>query len=191
MQVKQPQLETRRCILRDADANDLDVVVSAVSSPLFPQRLPLAEMEKSGQLLHWLEQMSSRSASGSAFCWSIDLKEATRCIGQVSLSARRDSTAWNIAFWLHPLYWGRGLALETVSSVIEVAFQSLDIPELWAGVALWNDRSIATLERLGFHFSGDSPAGYFLGGIAEPVHEYRLTRQHWQDQRSSTSDTSR
>jgi RimJ/RimL family protein N-acetyltransferase len=145
-------------------------------------------METSGQLVPWLEQMSSASSSGSAFCWSIDLKEAARCIGQISLMPERDAVAWNVAFWLHPLYWGRGLAAETVSSVIEVAFQSLGIPELRAGVALWNHRSIATLERLGFQFVGDSAAGYLLGGIVEPVHEYRLTRRHWQDQRPSWSD---
>ena len=150
MPAKQPELETDRCVLRRADTDDLDALAAAVRSPLFPQRLPLAEMEKSGQLLQWLEQMSSGSSRRLAFLWSIDLKGRARCIGQVSLSSRPDSIAWNVAFWLHPLYWGRGLALETVSGVIEAAFQSLDIAEVWAGVALWNHRSIRTLERLGF-----------------------------------------
>jgi len=184
MSAQQLQLDTRRCVLRSADADDLDALAAAIRSPLFPRRLPLAEMDASGQLPQWLEQMSSRSASGSAYLWSIDLEEGARCIGQVSLSPRSDSVAWNLAFWLHPLYWGRGLATEAVSSVIEVAFESLDIPELWGGVALWNHRSISTLERLGFDFIGDSPAGYFVGGVAEPVHEYRLTRQYWQERRS-------
>lgn len=142
-------------------------------------------MQTSEQLSRWLEHMSSRSAQGSAFLWSIDLKEATRCIGQVSLSPKRDSTAWSIAFWLHPLHWGCGLAVETVSSVIRAAFESLDVPELWAGVALWNHRSIATLKRLGFHVVANDPAGYFVGGTAEPVREFRLTRQQWREQRSN------
>jgi RimJ/RimL family protein N-acetyltransferase len=188
MSLKQPELETDRCLLRCAGVDDLDALAAAVRSPLFPQRLPLAEMGETGQLLQRLEEMFSRSRSGSAFLWSIDIKEGPRCIGQVSLSARPNFTAWNAAYWLHPLYWGRGLAVETISGVIEVAFQSLDIAEVWTGVALWNQRSIGTLERLGFHFMGNSSAGYFVGGVAEPVHEYRLTRRDWQDQQSLAPD---
>jgi ribosomal-protein-alanine N-acetyltransferase len=173
--LKQPQLETARCILRSADPGDLDALAVAVRSPLFPRRLPLAQMQTPERLAPWLERMSSRSNDGSAFLWSIDLKEAPRCIGQVSLSQKGDSTAWSIAFWLDPRHWGRGFAVETVSGVIEAAFQSLDVPELWAGVALWNHRSIATLKSLGFHFVADNATGYFVDGIAEPVHEFRLT----------------
>jgi RimJ/RimL family protein N-acetyltransferase len=181
--LKQPHLETKRCVLRPAEPGDLDALVAAVLSPLFPRRLPLSQMRSSEELSRWLDQMCSRSANGSAFLWSIDLKEGPRCIGQISLSSNRSSNAWGIAFWLDPTHWGHGLAVETVSSVITCAFESLAITELWAGVALWNHRSIVTLKHLGLHFLTDNPAGYLVSGVPEPVHEYHLTRQQWQSQR--------
>jgi len=176
----QPRLETARCILRPAESSDLSALVAAVRSPSFPQRLPLAQMASLEKLSRWLEQMCLRSTQGSAFLWSIDLKEQVLCVGQITLSPKPSSTAWSIAFWLNPTQWGRGLATETVSRVIRSAFETLNIPELWAGVALWNHRSIATLERLGLQFLRDSSAGYVVAGVPEPVHEFHLTREQRQ-----------
>ena len=178
--LKQPLLETVRCTVRPAVPSDLDALVAAVRSPVFPQRLPLAQMQTADEFRRWLELMCSRSADGLAFIWSIDLRGGPCCIGQVSLSPRTDSTAWSIAFWLDPTHWGNGLAVEAVSRVIKFTFESLAIQELWAGVALWNHRSIATLERLGFRYSGNNAAGYTVSGVAEPVQEFHLTLEQWQ-----------
>ena len=176
----QPRLETARCIVRPAAPSDLCGLIGAVQSPLFPRRLPLAQFASSDELACWLERMCSRSAEGSAFLWSIDLKEGTHCIGQVSLSPKLDSNAWALAFWLHPTQWGHGFATETVSRVIESAFASLSIQELWAGVALWNQRSFIALERLGFHFLMNNASGYLVAGAPEPIREFHLTQQQWQ-----------
>jgi RimJ/RimL family protein N-acetyltransferase len=124
--------------------------------------------------------MCSRSAEGSAYFWSIDLKEGAQCIGQISLSPKPDASAWALAFWLNPSHWGHGLAIEAVSSVIESAFSSLSILELWAGVAIWNQRSIVAIERLGFHFLKNNASGYLVSGTPEPIREFQLTQQQWQ-----------
>jgi RimJ/RimL family protein N-acetyltransferase len=179
--MKQPIVETKYCVLRPADVSDLDAVVAAVRSPSFPRRLPLVEMEAEGRLALWLQQMCSRSAEGSAFLWSIDLLEGTRCIGQITLSPKPESTAWGLAFWLNPAYWGRGLAVDAVSPVLGLAFEVLHIPELWAGVAHWNHRSIDTLKRLGLSFLRDNPTGYVVWGVSEPVHEFHLTQAQWRE----------
>jgi RimJ/RimL family protein N-acetyltransferase len=52
--------------------------------------------------------------------------------------------------------------------------------EVWAGVALWNHRSIATLERLGFRYLGNNADGYTVSGVPEPFQEFHLTFQQWQ-----------
>ncbi len=181
----QPRLDTTRCVIRPATRNDLGALAAAVQSPLFPRRLPLAQFA-APELGGWLDRMCSRSAEGSAFLWSIDLKSGACCIGQVSLSPKANSSVWALAFWLEPTYWGRGLATETVSRVTEVAFASLSIQELWAGVALWNPRSVSVLERVGFHFMSDSASGYLIAGTPEPIREFQLTRQQWEGSRKSS-----
>ena len=169
-----------RCIVRPAMPSDLGDLLAAVQSPLFPRRLPLAQIATSGEVANWLERMCSHSADGSAFLWSIDLKEGAHCVGQVSLSPKLASSVWALAFWLNPTQWGRGFAVETVAAVIESAFSSLSIPELWAGVALWNQRSFVVLERLGFRVLMDNACGYLVSGAPEPIREFNLTRQQWQ-----------
>ena len=179
-----PQLETARCIVRPAEPGDLGALVAAVRSPPFPRRLPLAKLAASGKLADWLDRMCSRSAEGSAFLWSIDLKEGARCIGQVSLSARPHSELWAVAFWFDPTQWGRGYAFEAVSGVIDAAFASLSIPELWAGAALWNRRSCKVLERLGFHVLAENVSGDRVSGEPEPIREFHLTLVQWQSRRN-------
>jgi len=179
--LRQPHLETARCIVRPALPTDLATLLAAVQSPLFPRRLPLAQMAMSDELAPWLARMCSRSSEGSAFLWSIELRDEARCIGQISLSPRPGSTSWALAFWLDPTHWGRGIAAEAVSRVNDAAFSLLSMQELWAGVALWNQRSFTTLERLGFRLLGVHSSGYWVAGEPEPIRGYHLTRQRWLD----------
>jgi hypothetical protein len=79
-----------------------------------------------------------------------------------------------------PEHWGRGLAGEAVSRAIQVAFEAMKISALHAGVALWNQASTSTVKRLGFHLTGNNPAGYVVAGTPEPGQEFELTLQQWQ-----------
>jgi RimJ/RimL family protein N-acetyltransferase len=137
---------TNRCLLRYAAPSDYDALVAAISAPEFPTELPLASLYRKGKLKAWLDSMS---ADRRACLFSVDLHTGESCIGQVSLIQREQSSSWNLAFWVHPSYWGRGLALEAARSVVEYAFRTMPIQEIWAGAALWNQRSINTLVKLG------------------------------------------
>jgi ribosomal-protein-alanine N-acetyltransferase len=125
--------------------------------------------------------MCRRTVGGSAVCLSIDSRaDASSCIGQISLVPKTAPSAWNIAFWLDPGYWGRGLATETVSRAVRAAFENLHCSAIHAGVAHWNSASIRIIERLAFRYTGENPAGYFVAGAPEAIHEYALTRESWQ-----------
>lgn len=179
-------LSTPRCVLRTARPADLADLRSAVRSPPFPARLPLAQMTDV-QLSQWLDRMCERTDAGSAVHLSIDLPgSGASCAGQISFVPKPDSTAWNLAFWLHPQHWGRGIALEAVSHAIEAVFESLKCPAMHAGIAHWNRASMRTIAGLGFRHTGDNPAGYFVGAAPEPVREYELTLQQWQATRQVT-----
>ena len=123
-----------------------------------------------------LARLRARLFYGRSTCWK------ARCIGQITLAPKPGSTAWSLAFWLNPAHWGRGLAIDTVSPILGFAFDLFDIPELRAGVAHWNHRSIDTLKRLGLRFLRDNPAGYVVWGVTEPVHEFHLTKEPFRGQ---------
>jgi RimJ/RimL family protein N-acetyltransferase len=179
-------LSTPRCVLRAAEVTDLPDVRSAVRSPAFPARLPLAQMTDV-ELFQWLHRMCERTSAGTAVHLSIDLRNSgASCAGQISFVPKPDPRAWNLAFWLHPQHWGHGVALEAVSRAIEGVFEAPMCAVLHAGVARWNHASMRTIARLGFSHTGDNPAGYFVAAAPEPVHEYELTLEQWHAARKET-----
>jgi RimJ/RimL family protein N-acetyltransferase len=135
-------ISTNRCLLRHARPFDYDALFAAINMPDFPQDLPLAGLHRQGKLKAWLDSMLEMSANGRACLFSIDLRSGEKCIGQVSLVRRGQSASWNLAFWLHPSYWGNGIALEAAGAMIRHAFSVMPIEEIWAGAALWNERSM-------------------------------------------------
>ena len=142
-------IPTDRCSLRPATAYDYDALVAGVGAPEFPHELPLAGLHRQGKLKNWLESVLAMSANGRACVFSINLQTGEHCVGQVSLVQRDQSESWNLAFWLRPANWGEGLAVETATAVIRHAFTVLATKDVRAGAALWNQRSIKTLIKLG------------------------------------------
>ena len=149
MESTNPIVATDRCLLRPATPHDYDALVAAIGAPAFPPELPLANLQRQGKLKSWLESMLALSLDGRACVFSIDLRTGERCIGQVSLVQRDKSASWNLAFWLRPSYWGGGLAMEAAAATVRYAFTVMAIQEVWAGAAVWNQRSIRTLLKLG------------------------------------------
>jgi RimJ/RimL family protein N-acetyltransferase len=178
---------TDRCLLRPATPHDYDALVAGIGAPEFPPELPLANLQRQGKLKSWLDSILAMSLDGRACVFSIDLRTGERCIGQVSLVKRDKLASWNLAFWLHPSYWGAGLAVETATSVVRYAFTAMAIQEVWAGAASWNQRSIKTLLKLGLH---PIEAGETLNGesdSSDATRTFSLSRECWM--RTSSGDS--
>jgi RimJ/RimL family protein N-acetyltransferase len=187
-------IQTARCQLRPASATDLVVLVSALQSPQFPAALPLSQLKTEAALATWFERMLARAAQGTAHVWSIDvqcrmaadqqagiksgLPSGTRCGGQVSLIAIPNTAAWALAFWLHPAYWGAGLAAEAAAAVIDHAFNTDNISEIRAAAALWNHSSIKTLQKLNMQPTGINPDGYRIADLPQAVQEFAFTARN-------------
>jgi RimJ/RimL family protein N-acetyltransferase len=115
-------IETDRCLLRYATTSDYAALMAAVATPGFPSDLPLASLYRQGRLKAWLDSIIEMSATGKARLFAVDLRTGESCIGQISAVRRDPFQSWNLAFWLHPSYWGRGLASEAAQGVVQYAF---------------------------------------------------------------------
>jgi RimJ/RimL family protein N-acetyltransferase len=60
-----------------------------------------------------------------------------------------------LGFHLRPKYWGRGLAAEAATAVIDYAFGTLQVKGLSAGHHPGNANSKKVLEKLGFRYTHD------------------------------------
>jgi len=69
--------------------------------------------------------------------------------------------------------WGRGLATEAATAVLDAGFGREDVPEVRAEADRRNPRSIRVMERLGMRWHRD-----FVDELG-PAVEYRLDRDTW------------
>ncbi|MEN9868445.1 MAG: hypothetical protein RL748_4035 [Pseudomonadota bacterium] len=167
------QIDTPRCLLRPASNADLPAMAQALADPRFPQRLPLAAMQRNGKLPDWLHKMRASQTHGAAALWSIDLKIGVSCIGQLGLFDRGDLPP-ALSFWLAPAHWGQGLAGEAAAAFLAHAQEQRQLSTLWASTAQWNLASQHLLAALGFVPCGQNPAGYLVDGVPEATLEYLL-----------------
>ncbi|MHB8529296.1 MAG: GNAT family N-acetyltransferase [Caulobacteraceae bacterium] len=136
------EILTARLRLRRAepgDAADLHEVLSDPVAMRYWSTPPHADL---GQTRDWLAKMI---AAPAAECDDFVIEMAGRVIGKAG--------CWRlpeIGFILHPDYWGRGLAREAVTAIIERTFAVFPIEAIEAEVDPRNVASLALLARLGF-----------------------------------------
>jgi RimJ/RimL family protein N-acetyltransferase len=177
--LEETTLTTDRCLLRPATPRDYGALVAGIGAPQFPGELPLADLYRQGKLKAWLDSIIEMSIDGRACLFSVDLRTGEHCIGQVSLVRRDQSASWNLAFWLNPSYWGRGLALETATAIVRYAFTVMPVEEVWAGAALWNQRSMKTLLKLGLVPIQEVEASNSESELQRAFRAFSVSRDRW------------
>mgnify|MGYP001124676596 CR=1 FL=1 len=108
---------------------------------------------------------------------------APRLVGACGLG-RRPSGAVELGYWIARAHWGRGVATEACSALVEIA-RTLRLPSLEASHFLDNPASGRVLEKLGFAPTGivaprlscargeQAPARLFRLKLGEAVREER------------------
>lgn len=160
-----PTLETARVVLREpghGDAQDLFAVFSDPEVMRYWSCEPMQSPSEAGDLV---EQIIAGRRDGTFYQWAIGLRGESRVVGTVTLfcidlTHRRAE----LGFALGRDWWGRGLAGEAVSRVVDHAFGAMGLARLEADADPRNDASLALLERLGFRREGLLRQRYRVAG---------------------------
>ncbi|WP_016992854.1 GNAT family N-acetyltransferase [Lysinibacillus boronitolerans] len=80
---------------------------------------------------------------------SITLKETGEFIGLVSIDEYHDKELYELSYQFLPQFWGRGLAFEVLTQVIEEGLNYLNIASIVAETQTANKASCRLLEKLG------------------------------------------
>ncbi|HEX7656562.1 MAG TPA: GNAT family protein, partial [Sphingomonas sp.] len=86
-------------------------------------------------------------------CWAITLRDDGTAIGWVAAGEKRQGGVSEIGYLLSRDHWGRGIAAEAVSAVIDRLFAEGQ-RRVFADTDPENTASLALLERLGFKREG-------------------------------------
>ena len=81
----------------------------------------------------------------------ITLKTTGEFIGLVSIDEYHDKELYELSYQFLPQYWGKGLAFEVLTAVMEEGLNYLDISSIVAETQTANKASCHLLEKLGMH----------------------------------------
>jgi RimJ/RimL family protein N-acetyltransferase len=172
-------LKTNRLVLRCPRLDDAAHILAVVTSPQFPEQLPLKEMSELSQIEGWLTRLQEAWAAGRAYSWIAEEAHIGSLVGQVTLSLKEAPHLWALAYWTHPGQWGKGYTTEAARRVLAFGFDQLGAQTIWAAAGQWNTGSCRVLEKLGMRYLGDNPAGYFSQGEPIPTREYEIVKEEF------------
>lgn len=94
--------------------------------------------------------------------WAIEHRQLDTVVGGlvIRLLPPYDEDDVEVSFQLRPDAWGHGYATEAASALIEWAFTHDDVDELFAVARADNISAIATAQRLGMHWVGETAKYY-------------------------------
>jgi RimJ/RimL family protein N-acetyltransferase len=105
----------------------------------------------------------------------IFLRDTAELVGGIGLNGDQDVA--ELGYWIARPHWGKGLATEAGSAVVDLADASLRLPSLRASHAIDNPGSGRVLGKLGFQPTGVVSEVYSLGRrCALPSRQYARER---------------
>ena len=166
-------LETGRLILRDpaiADAPAIHHIASDARVALMTATIP--HPYPPGGAEEFIRKMAE---ANDRLNMVIEFRPDRRVVGMVG-SALTDDTA-DLAYMIDPAFWGRGIATEAASRVVDYRFQSdARLSVMWAGTMAGNTGSRRVLEKVGFTAVGEKDRDLPVRGGTYRIVQWRLTR---------------
>ena len=182
-----PTIDTNRLTLRSITADDVDDFFTVYSNPevmRYWSTLPLLNREAAAKQISEIDEGFKRH---ELLKWGIALRDGDTLIGSVTLfhpdfTHRRAE----IGYAIGRAYWGKGYMNETLTAVINYAFDVLEFHRIEADVDPRNAASIRALERLGFQREGYLRERWQVGGEIQDALLYGLLRPDWKTAQSET-----
>ncbi len=175
-----PRLRGARVDLREPSSGDAGDLYRVFSDPAVMRYWSSAPMQSPREALELIDDIVTGRSDGSFFQWGIELRDALRLVGTVTLF-RLDAMhrRAELGFALASDCWGQGFAGEAVSLAIEHAFGALDLHRLEADVDPRNTASLSLLARLGFVKEGLMRERYHVSGEVQDSVMLGLLRGEW------------
>ena len=140
--------------------------------------MSIPQMISEAATRRFLAQIHTGFRAGTLYQWGIELEQ--RIVGTCTLAdIDRTNRRAEIGFALAREFWGRGLILRALPSVIQLAFERLDLRRIEADADPRNAASIRVLERLGFQREGLLRERYIQLGEVQDAMVFGLLRRDW------------
>jgi len=177
-----PRLQGKRVCLRAPTPDDADAVFALFADPevmRYWSRPPMTtRAEAEGLIGEILDGFSQRTILN----WMVTSRQDGALIGtcalfRVDVRHRRAE----IGYSLRRDHWGRGLAADAVSLMLDWSFRTLGLHRIEADIDPRNDGSRKLLARLGFASEGLLRERYFVGDEISDTELFGLLASDWEN----------
>ena len=173
-----PTLTSRQVELREILPSDVPALYAVFSDPKVMRYWSTPAYQDESEAVRLYEKIQEGFRSRQLFQWGIVQGQdliGTCTLFHLDLVHRRGE----IGYALAQRFWGKGLARDAVTAVINFAFAHLDLHRIEADVDPRNARSLALLERLGFRREGCLRERYQVNGEVQDALLLGLLRSEW------------
>ena len=148
-----PQLEHELVLLRQISGQDIEPWFKYLSRPEVYEHTSW-NVQEPGELGHYAWKQEEFTAS-SLLRFAIALRSTDELVGTAGFHtiSPQNGTA-EIAYDIAPAYWSKGIASAVCSELVKWAHAAAAVTRVQATVLESNARSVAVLERCGFHREG-------------------------------------
>lgn len=171
--------ETDRILLRPWEESDAEALYAYAKDPLVGPAAgwkPHTSVENSREII--------RGVLSANETYAIVWKESGEPIGSIGLHFKSDLAKEGepeLGYWVARPFWGRGIAPEAATILLDHAFFDLGFEKVWCGYYDGNEKSRRVQEKLGFVHQWTSD------GVPVPQlnetrrgHVNLMTREDWE-----------
>jgi RimJ/RimL family protein N-acetyltransferase len=167
--------------LREEDADALFDVFSDPEVTRYWSSPPMTDRIEARALLAEIDTLREE---GTLLQWGIVEAGGGSVVGTATLAEiNREHRRAELGFALRRGLWGRGLASEAVSLLLDQAFGAMGLHRIEADTDPGNQSAMRLLERLGFRREGYLPQRWFVGGQWHDTVLFGLLKPDWRPDR--------
>ncbi len=175
-----PELTTPRLTLRRmmvADSSDMYEYAGRQDVTKYLTWYPHPDRDYTRE---YLQYIGNRYAAGMFYDWAViyepDCKMVGTC-GFTSFNCSSDSA--EVGYVLNPEYWGKGIAAEALTRVLQFAFENLKLHRVEAKFIEGNQRSRRVMEKVGMQFEGVMREGMLIKDTYENIGICAILASDW------------
>lgn len=149
------EIQTKRLKLRKMKLSDSASLFNIWSDPEVTKFMNINSFTDESQAVEMIKILNNLSLESKAIRYSIIELESNRIIGSCGYNSIDSSNAKaEIGYDISKDYWGKGYAPDTIQSLMDYAFNTLNFNRIEAKVEPENNNSIRVLQKLNYTFEG-------------------------------------
>ena len=174
-------LSSSRYLLRPYQAADGDAVWKVISRPeIYATTNAIPKNFSRRRVDWWFAFLENTRRSGTGFEFGVFEKRTGEYLGNcgsVNVNPRQDSGV--LTYFIHPQWWGCGVATEASAAVLDFAFHELGLMRVSGSCMTCNPASRRVMEKLGFQLEGTGRRELYKDGVFHNVYHLSLLAEEW------------